>query len=164
MDGWRHASWRVMAMLALIGGLLLVIVACGGDEEDATPAPTAAAVDAAAIADEVAARLEQTMMEVTTSIGAALAEAAGEQPEPLSQADIERIVRAAVPTPAPTAASYGYARVDDGAGAGGFEGCGSYAADGDSGYVAEEGRIWGRHTHSPGIRLSDWESPGDLRI
>ena len=148
-----------MAMLALIGGLLLVIVACGGDDEEETPAPapTAAPVDAAAMADQMAARLEQTMMnaiaqmqpplsedqirslieaavsesapegissaeiqamvdsavtaaaaegvnqeDVTAAIGSALAEAAASQREPLSQADVERIVRAAVATPEPT--------------------------------------------------------------
>ena len=41
--------------------------------------------------------------DVTAAIGAALAEAAASQTEPLSQADIERIVRAAVATPVPTA-------------------------------------------------------------
>ena len=59
MDGWRHASWKVMAMLALIGGLLLVIVACGGDDEEETPAPapTAAPVDISAMADQMACLL-----------------------------------------------------------------------------------------------------------
>jgi ABC-type transport system substrate-binding protein len=42
--------------------------------------------------------------DVTAAIGAALAEAAAAQAEPLSQADIERIVRAAVATPVPTPA------------------------------------------------------------
>ena len=41
--------------------------------------------------------------EVAAAIGEALAEAAAVQAEPLSQADIERIVRAAVATPVPTA-------------------------------------------------------------
>ena len=39
--------------------------------------------------------------DVTAAIGKALAEAAATQAEPLSSADVERIVRAAVPTPAP---------------------------------------------------------------
>ena len=42
--------------------------------------------------------------DVTAAIGAALAEAAAAQPDPLTQADVERIVRAAVATPAPTPA------------------------------------------------------------
>ena len=41
--------------------------------------------------------------DVTAAIGTALAEAAAAQTDPLSQADIERIVRAAVATPVPTA-------------------------------------------------------------
>ena len=61
MDAWRPKTWKVMGLLAALGCALLVIVACGGDDEDA-PAPTAAPVDAAAIADQVAARLEQSMM------------------------------------------------------------------------------------------------------
>ena len=40
--------------------------------------------------------------DVTAAIGAALAQAAAGQREPLSQADVERIVRAAVATPEPT--------------------------------------------------------------
>ncbi len=44
-----------------------------------------------------------TQEDVTAAIGAAVAEAAAAQTEPLSQADIERIVRAAVATPVPTA-------------------------------------------------------------
>ena len=42
--------------------------------------------------------------DVTAAIGAALAEAAATQPDPLTQADVERIVRAAVATPVPTPA------------------------------------------------------------
>ena len=44
-----------------------------------------------------------TQEDVTAAIGAAVAQAAAAQTEPLSQADIERIVRAAVATPVPTA-------------------------------------------------------------
>ena len=45
ISAWRPTTWKVLTMLALIGGLLLVIVACGGDddEETATPAATTAA-------------------------------------------------------------------------------------------------------------------------
>ncbi len=144
-------------MLALIGGMLLVIVACGGDEDESTPAPTAEPVDITALADQMAARMEQTMMDamsrmqpplsedqirnlieaavaegtpegvssadiqamvdsavaaaaaegvnqedVAAAIGDALRQAAAGQREPLSQADVERIVRAAVATPEPT--------------------------------------------------------------
>ncbi len=42
--------------------------------------------------------------DVTAAIGAALAAAAAAQPDPLTQADVERIVRSAVATPAPTPA------------------------------------------------------------
>ena len=42
--------------------------------------------------------------DVTAAIGAAIAQAAAAQPDPLSQADIERIVAAAVATPVPTPA------------------------------------------------------------
>ncbi len=167
MDAWRQKTWKVMGLLAVLGCALLVIVACGGDDEEETPAPapTAAPVDVTALADQMAARLEQTMMnamaqmqpplsedqirslieaavsesapegissaeiqrmvdsavtaaaaegvkqeDVTAAIGAALAEAAAAQTEPLSEADVARIVRSAVatpvptPTPAPTAA------------------------------------------------------------
>lgn len=167
MDAWRHKTWKVMGLLAVLGCALLVIVACGGDDEEETPAPapTAAPVDITAMADQMAARLEQTMMnaiaqmqpplsedqirslietavsesapegissaeiqsmvdsavaaaaaegvnqeDVTAAIGAALAEAAAAQAEPLTEADVARIVRSAVatpvptPTPAPTAA------------------------------------------------------------
>ena len=41
MNTWRPATWKVLAMLALFGGLLLVIVACGGDDEEPTAAPAA---------------------------------------------------------------------------------------------------------------------------
>ena len=162
---WRRTTWQVMAMMALLACLSLVIVACGGDDEEEEPAPAAApTVDISAIADQMAARLEQTMMnamaqmqpplsedqirslieaavsesapegissseiqamvdsavaaaaaegvnqeDVTAAIGAALAEAAATQAEPLTEADVARIVRSAVatpvppPTPAPTA-------------------------------------------------------------
>ena len=43
MSTWRLPTWKVLAMLALMGGLLLVIVACGGDEETPAPAPAATA-------------------------------------------------------------------------------------------------------------------------
>ena len=161
MSTWRLTTWKMLAMLALMGGLLLVIVACGGDEDEATPspAPAAAPVDVTAMANQMASRLEQTMLDamaqmqpplsedqirslieaavsenapegissaqiramvdsavtaaaaegvnqedVTAAIGAALAEAAAAQAEPLSPAEVERIVRAAVATPVPTPA------------------------------------------------------------
>ena len=160
-NAWRSTTWKMLAVLALMGGLLLVIVACGGDEEEATPAPAPAAapVDVTAMANQMASRLEQTMLDamaqmqpplsedqirslieaavsenapegissaqiramvdsavtaaaaegvnqedVTAAIGAALAEAAAAQAEPLSPAEVERIVRAAVATPVPTPA------------------------------------------------------------
>ena len=45
MSTWRLATWKVLAMLALMGCALLVIVACGGDDEE-TPAPAPAATAA----------------------------------------------------------------------------------------------------------------------
>ena len=155
-EAWRHTTWRLLAMMALLGCVLLVIVACGDDE--ATPAET---VDIGAITSGVSAgintQIEQTIRDemakmqpplsedqirdlieaavsesapegissadiqamvdsavtaaaaegvnqedVTAAIGAALAEAAASQSEPLTQADVERIVRAAVATPEPT--------------------------------------------------------------
>lgn len=158
MDAWRQKMWKVMGLLAVLGCALLVIVACGEeDEPEPTQPPPAPTVDITAMADQMAARLEQTMLnamaqmqpplsedqirslieaavsesapegissaeiqamvdsavaaaaaegvkqeDVTAAIGAALAEAAAGQREPLSQADVERIVRAAVATPEPT--------------------------------------------------------------
>ena len=110
IGAWRLTTWKVLAMLALMGSLLLVIVACGGDEEEETPAPAppaaAAPVDVTAMADQMAARLEQTMLDamaqmqpplsedqIRSLIEAAVSESA---PEGISSADIKAMVDSAV--------------------------------------------------------------------
>ena len=92
MSTWRLATWKVLAMLALMGSLLLVIVACGGDEEEATPAPAPAAapVDVTAMANQMASRLEQTMLDAMAQM----------QP-PLSEDQIRSLIEAAVSENAP---------------------------------------------------------------
>jgi peptide/nickel transport system substrate-binding protein len=81
----------MLAMLALTGGLLLVIVACGGEEEETpAPAPAAATVDVTALADQMASRLEQSMLNAMAQM----------QP-PLSEDQIRSLIEAAVSENAP---------------------------------------------------------------
>ena len=91
-NAWRSTTWKMLAVLALMGGLLLVIVACGGDEEEATPAPAPAAapVDVTAMANQMASRLEQTMLDAMAQM----------QP-PLSEDQIRSLIEAAVSENAP---------------------------------------------------------------
>ena len=108
MSTWRLATWKVLAMLALMGCALLVIVACGGDEEEETPAPAPAAapVDVTALADQMATRLEQSVLdamakmqpplsedEIRTLIEGAISQNA---PEGISSAEIQAMVDSAV--------------------------------------------------------------------
>ena len=108
MSTWRLATWKVLAMLALMGCALLVIVACGGDEEEETlaPAPAAAPVDVTALADQMATRLEQSVLdamakmqpplsedEIRTLIEGAISQSA---PEGISSAEIQAMVDSAV--------------------------------------------------------------------
>ena len=107
MSTWRLATWKVLAMLALMGCALLVIVACGGDDEETpAPAPAAAPVDVTALADQMATRLEQSVLdamakmqpplsedEIRTLIEGAISQSA---PEGISSAEIQAMVDSAV--------------------------------------------------------------------
>ncbi len=77
----------------------------GAISESATEGISSADIQAMVDSAVAAAAAEGVNREdVTEAIGAALAEAAAGQAEPLTQADVERIVRAAVATPEPTPA------------------------------------------------------------
>ena len=77
----------------------------GAISESATEGISSADIQAMVDSAVAAAAAEGVNREdVTEAIGAALAEAAAGQADPLTQADVERIVRAAVATPEPTPA------------------------------------------------------------
>ncbi len=84
-NAWRSTTWKTLAVLALMGGLLLVIVACGGDDEE-TPAPAPAATAA------------PTQMPAPTAAPTMAATAA-----PATQAPATAAPATAAPTMAPTA-------------------------------------------------------------
>ena len=93
MNTWRPATWKVLAMLALFGGLLLVIVACGGeDEETAAPAAAPAPAPTQAAPQPTAAPATQAATQAAPAPRATQAPRATTAPS------------TAAPTMAPTAA------------------------------------------------------------
>ena len=109
------------AALGLSGIVLLLVLACGG-EDTPTPQPTPTPVDVAAITSALQQSIDAVLRDVTPGltsqeiaalVSQAVAEATAGQPEPLTAAEVERIVRSAIaavptatpqptPTPAPT--------------------------------------------------------------
>jgi peptide/nickel transport system substrate-binding protein len=75
--------------IGLFGALLLGILACGGGDNTPTPQPTPTPLDVGQITSAVQQGLEQTVMD---AVKAAVPTA----PEPLSQAELQQMVEAAV--------------------------------------------------------------------
>ena len=94
-------------ILAVVSLLLVLGAACAGDDTPA-PLPTPTPLDIAGLTSEIQQDIQQAIATALAAAPEPLSEAdiqrivAEAAPEPLSEADIQRIVRAALPTAAPT--------------------------------------------------------------
>jgi len=101
----RSSRWLLIAPLMAV--LMIVAAACGSD--DPTPAP----VDLSSITAELQQSIADavagidipealTESQIQDLVERAVADAAANAPGPLSEAEVNRIVKAAIPTPVPT--------------------------------------------------------------
>jgi peptide/nickel transport system substrate-binding protein len=101
----RSSRWLLIAPLMAV--LMIVAAACGSD--DPTPAP----VDFSSITAELQQSIADavagidipealTESQIQDLVERAVADAAANAPGPLSEAEVNRIVKAAIPTPVPT--------------------------------------------------------------